>query len=162
MGVNHNTKPKIWAEQEYYFDSKKEQHQKTDGEYSADLKDFCAEHLGRNWQQKVMKVYLDPSAESFQIQLERDGFLGVTEADNAVMDGLRTKATMLKSGEYAISMNCPNYIKEMYGYSWDNKAQLRGIDQPKKEGDHLQDAGRYGVHSEFGGDSSDIYAMTTM
>ena len=160
MGVNHNTKPKIWAENELYFDSKKMQYQKTDGEYSLDLKNFCKGYLGQYWQNKILKTYVDPSAASFKLQLERDGFLGVEDADNSVMDGLRTKATMLKNGNYAICTRCINYIKEIYGYRWDVKAQERGLDQPMKTGDHLCDAGRYGVHSEFNGEEVDMVSLT--
>lgn len=163
MGVNHNTKPKIWAEREYYFDSVKKQRQKTDYEYSLDLKDFVTEYLGKYWKSKLRKVYLDPSAESFEVQLNHDGFLGVTHADNSVEDGLRNKATMLKNGDYAISVYCPNYIEEMYGYSWDEKQSEKGKDMPKKVNDHCCDAGRYGVQSEFGGSGVlDLVALTRM
>lgn len=162
MGVNPSTKPKIWAEAEYYYDGRKEQRQKTDAEYSADLRDFLGEQLGKNWQSKVRKIIIDPSAESFEVQLGRDGFVGVTHADNTVDDGLRTVATMLKRREYAISTRCPHYIEEMYGYSWDEKAQLRGLDQPKKINDHCQDAGRYGVHTEFGNKYIDLGVLTAI
>lgn len=136
MGVNRRARPRVWAEEEYYFDSKEKQHQKTDYEYSQDLKGFVCEHLGRFWRNHLRTIYLDPSAESFQVQLNKDGFAGVTHADNAVDDGLRTKATMLKNGSYAISVHCPHYIEEMYGYVWDEKKQEQGKDEPKKVGDH--------------------------
>jgi PBSX family phage terminase large subunit len=159
MGVNHSTKPKIWAEREFYFDPKKTQRQKTDGEFSSDLMDFTKEYLGKNWRTKLRTLYIDPSAESFQLQLEKDGFDCVYHADNDVSNGLSTKATMLKRGEYAISRNCPNYIEEMFGYMWDDKAQAKGIDKPRKENDHCQDAGRYGVYTEFG-NLLDLNALT--
>lgn len=158
-GVNYNSKPKIWQEHEYYYDSKKEQNQQTDSEYSVNLIDFCKEYLGKNWKARLAKIYIDPSAESFQLQLEKDGFLSVTEADNSVMDGLRTVSTMLKAGDYAISVNCPYSIEEMYGYMWDEKKQEKGEDAPKKENDHCRDDERYVLHTEFGGNTVDLNAL---
>lgn len=162
MGVNHTTRPKIWAEREYYWDSKAQQRQKTDYEYREDLADFLVENLGRNWKTKLRIVYIDPSAESFQVELEHAGFPGVTHADNSVDDGLRTVSTMLKNGNYAISVHCPYYIEEMFGYVWDEKKGEKGEDAPKKVADHCQDAGRYGVHSEFGNNYIDLNILTRM
>ncbi|MCK5609874.1 PBSX family phage terminase large subunit [Candidatus Pacearchaeota archaeon] len=162
MGVNHMALPRIWAEREYWWDSKAKQRQKTDSEYSQDLKDFLKENLGPGWREVVRTIYLDPSAESFEVQLGRDGFSGVCHADNTVDDGLRTVATMLKNRNYAISVHCPHYIEEMYGYVWDEKKQEKGEDQPKKVRDHCQDAGRYGVHSEFGNNYLDLGLLTRM
>lgn len=161
MGVNHNTKPKIWAEREYYYDSVKKQRQKTDGEYHRDMVDFVTEYLGKHWRNKLRVVYIDPSAESFEVELSRT--FNVTHADNTVDNGLRNTATMLKSGFYAIATYCKHYIEEMYGYVWDEKAQLKGKDEPKKVGDHCEDAGRYGVQSEFGGEAAvDLGLLTRM
>lgn len=163
FGVNHNTKPKIWCEAEYYYDGKKYQRQKTDGEYSDDLKEFLKNHLGKYWRTKISKIYLDPSAESFEAQLLRDGFAGVTHADNSVIDGIRNKARMLKNGEYKVSASCKNYIDEFFSYVWDDKAQARGEDKPKKDNDHCQDMGRYVIQSEFGNmNTVNLNLITTM
>lgn len=162
FGVNRFARPKIWAEREYYFNSKKEQRQKTDSEYSKDLIDFCKDYLGEYWQTKVRKTYLDPSAESFQLQLKRDGVLSVAEANNEVLPGIATVATMMKTGDFAIHHSCKNYINEMYSYVWDPKAQERGIDEPSKVDDHCQDAGRYAVYTEFGPEYSDIISLSRL
>jgi len=162
FGVNRFAKPKIWAEQEYYFDSRKEQRQKTNSEYSQDLINFCKKHLGEYWQTKVHSIYLDPSAESFQVQLIRDGVYSVKEADNAVLEGIATVASMMKTGDFAISVNCPNYINEMYSYVWDSKAQEKGLDEPLKVDDHCQDAGRYAVYSEFGPEYADLNQLSRL
>lgn len=162
MGVNPFAQPKIWAEREYYWDSQKKQRQKTDGEYSTDLNDFVIEYLGPHWRNKLQKIYIDPSAESFEVQLNRDGFPGVQHADNSVLDGLRTVATMLKCRTFAISVYCKHYIEEMHNYMWDVKKQEKGEDAPKKENDHVQDAGRYGIHSEFGSNYLDLGLLTKM
>lgn len=160
IGNNPQTKPKIWAEDEYYYDGKARQRQKTDKEYSTDLRMFLLERLGPKWFTKVRKIYLDPSAESFHVQLRQDGFHGIRHADNAVLDGIRTVGSMLMSGEYAIGTKCKHYIEEMYGYVWDSNAQKRGEDKPKKVKDHCQDGGRYVVHSKYGKRRVDLSKLT--
>ena len=143
FGIDMRKKPYIWAEEEYYYDSKKHQKQKIDEEYSADLKKFIGNL-------DVSQIIVDPSAASFKTQLEKDGFLGVTDAENDVIDGIRTQARMLKSGEYAISDNCKQTIEDYDGYVWDEKAQLKGEDKPIKQNDHTKDVERYVLFTLFG------------
>jgi PBSX family phage terminase large subunit len=162
FGVNRNAKPKIWAEQEYYFDSKKAQRQKTDAEYSSDFQMFCKEHLGKYWQNVLKRAYFDPSAESMQLQLRRDGVHSLCDANNEVLPGIATVATMLKTGDFAIHKRCKNYIDEFYAYAWDPKAQAKGLDLPLKTNDHCQDAGRYAIYSEFGDEYVDISILSRM
>lgn len=144
-GNNPTATPKIWAEREYYFDPKTEKKQKTDAQFSKDFINFISPV--RN---KVRGIYCDPSAESFQVQLKADGITGLRDAENDVLNGIRTVGRMLHSGEFALTRGVPNYIKEMYGYCWDSKAQIRGEDKPLKTNDHCQDNGRYVLHSKFG------------
>lgn len=150
FGVNRFTTPMVWAEHEFYYDSKKHQSQLTDKEYGDRLEMFCKEHLGEHWRTKIKRTILDPSASSFEAELKQRRFSGVMHAENDVSDGLRFKASMLKSGKYAIHTRCKNYIESFASYSWDSKKQLLGIDAPLKVDDHLQDAGRYGIFTEFG------------
>jgi PBSX family phage terminase large subunit len=160
FGNNPMTKPKIWTEEEYYYDGRTSQAQKTDKQYSDDLQSFLKERLGLHWRTKVRKIYLDPSAESFQVQLRQDGIGNVVHADNSVLDGIRTVARMLRSGEFAIGVKCKHLIAEMFGYVWDRLAQARGEDKPKKESDHCEDAMRYVVHSKFGQARVDLAKLT--
>lgn len=143
--------PRVWAEREYYFDPKKEKRQQTDKEFSDDFKRFIAPVKG-----KVQRVYCDPSAESFQLQLRRDGVSGLRDAENEVLDGIRTVARMHVSGEYKIHRSCTNLIDEKYGYAWDPKAQEKGEDKPLKQKDHGVDAERYELFTTFGTSSYDI------
>lgn len=162
-GVNRKTKPKIWVEREYYFNSRKAQKQKTDAEYSYDFIQFMKEYLGEYWQTRLTRTYVDPSAESFQLQLRRDGVISVTDANNEVLPGIACVATMLKRGDYALhASQCPNYVNEMYAYCWDPKAQEKGLDLPLKVEDHCQDAGRYVVYSEFGDEYSDLATLSRL
>ena len=134
----------VYVIDEYYWDSSKTCRQKTDAEYSADMREFIK---GRYPQ----AILIDPSAASFKLQLKRDGVAGVREANNDVVDGIRTVATFLGSGRlYIYRRNCPNLIKEFSSYAWDPKAQKHGEDKPLKQSDHAQDALRYCLHTIFG------------
>lgn len=136
--------PQIIKIDEYYYDSKQHQRQKTDLEYAKDFKKFLGNRTPRT-------IYLDPSAASFKNQLRKDGFYQVTDADNAVLDGIRTVATMMKAGRFKIlKPKCPETIREFAAYVWDSKAQLHGEDKPLKENDHAADEMRYVLHSHFG------------
>jgi len=144
FGVNPSTKPRIWAIKEYYYDGRAELYQKTDAEYSADMRAWLGDV-------KPRKIFVDPSAASFIIQLKKDGLITATEhTNNSVLDGIRTQARMLKLGEYSISPNCKHTVEEYGTYLWDEKAQERGEDKPIKRDDHTKDAERYVLHTMFG------------
>jgi len=122
------------AFKEYYFDGRKGR-QKTDIELANDLVKFISGH-------KVNYIVVDPSAASFKLQLAQMG-LPVADADNSVLDGIRTVASCLSSGVLLVDESCSNLIQEFPGYSWDTKAQDRGEDKPIKSEDHALDALRY-------------------
>ena len=164
-------RPSVWAEKEYYYNSVKEERQKTDSEYAKDLVYFVApftsnidsiieyrfgmEELLRLKSERIrdvplVNIIIDPSAASFALELQRWGFTGIIDADNSVVDGIRTVSRVLKSRQAAICQDCKNLIKEMKSYRWDNKAQLIGIDKPIKKFDHAPDAFRYKLHTTFG------------
>ncbi len=133
----------IYLVDEYYYDSRKTTRQKTDAEYSRDLQEFIK---GRYPQ----RIVIDPSAASFKLQLRRDGVQGVVEADNSVLDGIRTTATLLSGGRLLVyGRRCPNFRKEITGYVWDPKKQKEGLDAPLKLDDHCMDAARYVSHTVF-------------
>lgn len=163
-GIHKLAKPRIWRERGYFWDSKKEGRQKTDSEYSADLKKFL-NYDGLDGTRPTIiprKILVDPSAASFKLQLKKDGFHGVTDADNSVIDGIRTQARMLKNGDYVIIKNESNQpcIDEYYAYIWDVNAAKRGEDKPQKTGDHTKDEERYVLQTEFGNDLLDYGILT--
>ena len=90
-------------------------------------------------------VVLDPSAASFRAQLRADGWSWASGADNAVLDGIRSVASLLAAGRLVIHESCEALIRELEGYAWDPKASERGLDAPLKEDDHGPDALRYAV-----------------
>ncbi len=118
---------------EYYYDSRAEGRQKTDEEYVDDL---CEMVGGR----RIERVIVDPSAASFIEALRRRGFR-VTRANNAVSDGLRVTADLLKSGRIVICRNCRSCLREMALYCWAGEGG--GHDAPRKENDHAMDEMRY-------------------
>ena len=134
---------KCWMEREYYYDSTRSGRQKTDAEFSAALREWLGDVRPR-------EIIVDPSALSFKTQLRRDGFAQVRDADNSVLDGIRTQATMLTAGRYHVCAECQNTIREYSGYVWDAKAQEKGEDKPLKQSDHAKDAERYFLHTIFG------------
>lgn len=145
----------LYVIDEYYWDSSKTGRQKTDAEYSADLKQFIAGRYPQN-------ILIDPSAASFKLQLKRDGVAGVREANNQVVDGIRTVATFLGEKRlYVCRPNCPNLVKEFASYVWDPKAQQRGEDKPLKQSDHALDALRYCIHTIYGRRSSGVVNKPT-
>lgn len=154
-GVNLTTTPRVWRERGYWWDSKKEGRQKTDAEYSKDMKEFLGDINPR-------AIIVDPSAASFKNQLSKDHNYYVKDADNEVLDGIRVQSRMLKNKEYAIVNHQTNRecLDEYYGYVWDDKAVNRGEDKPLKERDHTKDEERYLLKTEFDSSLLDYTILT--
>lgn len=147
FGIDFNplAKRKAWAIREYFYDPNSKGRQKTDREYSEDLKNFLGGII-------PYKIIVDPSAASFKTQLRKDGFPAPIDANNDIVNGIRTHMKMLKSGEYIINRDkCPRTIQDYGGYGWDEKAQLKGIDTPAPgSAEHTKDTERYLLHTLFG------------
>lgn len=146
IGYNDEHKPYLWAEKEYYWDSKKMGYQKTDAEYAFDIQREFGNY-------PIRLIYLDPSAASFQTELRRHK-MPVKEANNDVVDGIRCISTLMSQGNLVICRCCHNLIKEIEGYVWDEKAARRGEDKPLKQRDHAVDALRYPIFTHFGNKTS--------
>ena len=124
----------VWYRtQEYYYDSRREGQQKTDGEYVQEMKKLTA---GK----KISFVVADPSAASFILALRREGF-NVVKAKNDVISGIRLTADMLKTGRLVICSPCTDAIREFSLYCWDKPDGKK--DEPRKENDHAMDEIRY-------------------
>jgi len=91
------------------------------------------------------RVIIDPSAASFHKQLWADGVQGVILADNAVIDGIRTVASLLAVDRLIVSSACTHLLTEKPSYAWDPKATAKGQDAPLKQNDHWCDAERYAI-----------------
>lgn len=144
IGINPNKFPNMWVEDEYYFDSKVHQRQKTDSEYAEDLIRFL-----RGRCSDVKAIYLDPSAVSFRVELQRCNVRNIYEADNEVLDGIRKVGDLLNTGTFKICRKCANLIKEFGSYVWDAKSRQTGVDKPVKQSDHALDALRYALYTSL-------------
>ena len=122
---------------EYYWDGRRNQRQKTDGEYADDLLDLLGGVVPRG-------VVVDPSAASFLTELRRRG-LPVLAGDNRVADGIRAVGELLQRGELVFAPACANTVREFRSYVWDERGSALGVDRPVKENDHCMDAVRYFV-----------------
>lgn len=147
VGINAHKFPNIWVEDEFFYDSRKHQRQKTDAEYGMDLKKFITN-------KNINAIYIDPSAASFKAELLKQGFDNVFDAENEVVDGIRLVSTYLGEGTMKICRKCTNLIQEFQSYVWDAKSAKTGIDKPLKENDHALDALRYAMFTHFFGKSA--------
>jgi PBSX family phage terminase large subunit len=144
IGIDRSRFPNYWVESEYYFDSRLHQCQKTDTEYAEDFIKFTAS-------KNIQAIYIDPSAVSFRMELQKQGVMDLYEANNEVLDGIHFMRNLLWNGTLKICGNCKNVIKEMQSYVWDKKASDKGEDKPKKENDHAIDACRYALFTHLFG-----------
>ncbi|GLG01807.1 phage terminase large subunit [Alicyclobacillus hesperidum subsp. aegles] len=128
----------LWFVNEYYHSGREHGRQKDDAEYADDMLRFIGDR-------PVRAVIVDPSAASFKVALRRRG-IHTRDAENEVLDGIRRVATMMAQRRIRVHReNCPNLIREISGYVWDEKAAARGVEQPLKQNDHAVDAMRYVV-----------------
>lgn len=139
---NRGTDGVWYAIREYYYSGREEGRQKTDAEYADDLADWLEG-------EEIHAVIVDPSAASFIAELRKRRFR-VLKAKNDVLDGIRLTGTMLIRRRVVISTECPNLVKELASYVWDEKAAARGEDKPVKNFDHACDALRYFVSTVIG------------
>lgn len=136
----------VWYKVKEYHHSGRDGKQKTDVEYSEDLKEFVGDL-------DITHVIVDPSAASFKAQLKKDGFR-VRDANNDVVNGIRNVATALNDGMIKYNDCCEHTIREFSSYVWDEKAANRGEDKPVKENDHHMDGDRYFVNTVIFKESS--------
>lgn len=120
---------------EYYFDSRREQKQRTDEEHYSALETLAGAL-------KIEAVIVDPSAASFIQCIRRHSRFRVIPAKNDVVDGIRRVSDALKMHKIMFSPACIDSIREFALYRWDNTSVK---DSPKKENDHAMDDIRYFV-----------------
>jgi PBSX family phage terminase large subunit len=149
---------RLYLVDEWRYDSRQNHRQLTDGEYSERVRSWLNQvpvpasrrHDG-TWLRGVTPrhVCVDPSAASFRTQLHRDGLPSLL-AENSVLDGIRLVSTLLGKDLLKVHRSCEGWIKEVGGYSWDDRAAAAGEDKPVKMDDHSLDAGRYVVTTTRG------------
>jgi PBSX family phage terminase large subunit len=141
----------LWVFAEEQHDPKAAGYQRTNGKHSWALRNFLRRVGERG---PVVSVEVDPSAADFRKQLLEDG-VESREAENAVLEGVRTVAELMAEGRLKIHDSCERLIREKGTYAWDRAAQQRGEDKPLKRDDHAVDAERYGIMGALaGGDAA--------
>ena len=141
----------VWYRvKEFYFDSRVQMRQMTDGEYARELEKLAG---GR----EITAVIVDPSAASFLELLRQQGWR-VQKANNDVLSGIRLTSDCLKSGKIVICQGCEDCLREMECYVWDLR-EGRG-DRVRKEHDHAMDDMRYFTATVLGRQRSGFAACT--
>jgi PBSX family phage terminase large subunit len=135
--------PHIVFLNEYYYDSRAQDRQKSDSQYADDMEDF---YLKTGLDRSTVQVIIDPSANSFSVELKGRGFR-VVDGENAVLDGIRCVSSQLSTGRMLVHEDCASMLMEIMTYAWDTRSQRRGVDLPLKESDHAMDAMRYLVYT---------------
>jgi PBSX family phage terminase large subunit len=135
---------------EYYYSGRESMKNKTTSEFA---KDFAKWIKGF----KALEVVIDPSAAALitefdlnSIKREAGVFYTVTKAKNDVDQGIQAVANMFEDDILWVCSACEHLIEELGIYSWDAKAQEKGVDKPKKENDHACDALRYAIFTIIG------------
>ena len=141
----------VWYRvKEFYFDSRVQMRQMTDGEYAREMEKLAG---GR----EITAVIVDPSAASFLELLRQQGWR-VQKANNDVLSGIRLTSDCLKSGKIVICQGCEDCLREMECYVWDLR-EGRG-DRVRKEHDHAMDDMRYFTATVLGRQRSGFAACT--
>lgn len=117
----------MWVEKEYYWEHTKRR-PKVNSELADDVIAFLEPYAIKN-------IYIDPSAEAFQQELQRRG-RHVTHANNDVFNGIQYMTNSVRNGSCVICSECTNLIKEIEGYVWDPSEAKKGYDEPLKKDDH--------------------------
>lgn len=130
---------------EYYFAGREEaeaegsyEARKTDLEYTEDMRRFIGESYNdTQLTYRDIRIVLDPAANSFKVQMRRF-HMKTKNANNSVLDGIRTVSSLMFQRRLLVSDSCKNLIKEIHTYSWDTKkTETSGKDVPLKKDDHL-------------------------
>lgn len=136
-GKSTQSKPKIWVEKEYFWCPKQMQRQKTHGEFAEDVQNFLKDYAIKN-------IYIDPSAEAFQLELRKKG-MHCVHANNDVKYGIDLMTSSMFQQQLYVLKDCKNLIREIQSYVWDSKEAKKGYDEPLKKDDHAVDALRYAI-----------------
>ena len=150
-GVGDDGVARIYAASEWRHDPRVSKVRLTDVQHSSNLREWLQQ--ANRWDGTADTgvrpdfMVVDPSAASFIEQLLHDRVHGVTPADNAVVDGIRTVSSLMAADRFRVHSSCKPLITELPSYSWDDKATEKGEDKPMKVADHAVDGLRYGIHT---------------
>ena len=109
----------VWYRvKESYYDGRKMKYQRTDEEHYEELERLVQKEEGKGYL-PISKVIVDPSAASFIACIRKHGRFQVEKANNAVIDGIREVATVLKQekikiNDIAILIVVRQFFKEIF------------------------------------------------
>lgn len=142
---------------EYYYVAKDERKQKDDAQYMQDFIACIKMFIPARFCNKL-PVYGDPAASSWDAMVTNHGY-NYRHADNDVLEGIKFVLQLLNTGKYYIDKSCRMTIEEYDNYSWDENAQIKGEDKPKKLFDHACDSDRYALYTNNKNNASGIYRI---
>lgn len=133
----------ILVNDEFYWDSsdtKNGKFQKSNSQYAVDMENFMGT--------RKCQIVGDPRANGFVAELRTRGFVCKDDVNADVSEGIQKITTMFEADLIRINEErCPNLIRELEGYSWDEKKAEYGKEEPIKTDDHAPDALRYFIHT---------------
>lgn len=142
LGADQN----LYAVDEWRYDPGLAKVRLTDAQLSESFRSWLAsEHTREVTALRPEWIAIDPAAASFKAQLFNDRVAGITDAVNDVAYGIRLVSSLLGGDRLKVSDRCHGLITELPGYSWDDKATVKGEDKPIKSADHSIDGLRYAV-----------------
>ena len=142
---------------EYYYVAKEQRHQKDDTQYLHDFREMVNQWIPEEFHHNL-PIYGDPAASSWDAMLTNNGF-NYRHANNDVIEGIKFVLKLLNEGKYLIDKHCVKTIEEYDNYSWDEKAQEKGEDKPKKVFDHACDSDRYGLYTHNLNGATGVYRV---
>lgn len=139
---------KVYILNEYYHSGKDVNGSKSPSHYSKDFKKWIDALWGLQGEKiNPERIYVDPAAKSFIMQLYEDGMRNIISANNDVLEGIELVSNLIDNDRFFVHERCKHVLEEMSAYCWDSKAQKRGVDKPQKDHDHCLDAIRYMIYS---------------
>ena len=89
---------------------------------------------------------VDPAAADMNAALRERGCKNVEAGFNDRINGVRAVGHAFASGSLKVSLSgCPQLLRELGNYSWNETAAAKGTDDPQRVDDHGCDALRYGI-----------------
>ena len=137
---------RVYILDEYYHSGRETQQDKSPKTYAKDFKKWLIKNGVEGVFVRYEKIFIDPSAKGFMIQLFEEGIGNIRQANNDVNKGIELICSMLQADMVRVLPHCKKTISEFGAYCWDEKAQARGVDIPIKKNDHIMDALRYIVN----------------
>lgn len=145
--IGHGVDDVLYCMDEWRYKASSESVRWSNVQLSQGVRDWIgtAHHPSDNPEQPPRltgSVVVDSAAADFRVQLKQDG-LSSLKATKDVLYGIRTVAALFSADRLKITDRCPELLKEIPAYVWDEKASAEGKDQVIKLNDHGIDAVRY-------------------